>query len=153
MEALVGARIDGLAPPDRTLLRWASVLGVSFSGAILQAVLADDPTAAADSDAWDRLVEFVERDPEVPGGYRFRHALIRDAAYEGLSYRRRLHGRLAEVVEARFEGRTHEVADLLSLHFHRAGFKEPTWRFSVEAGLEPVRSGGTSRRRSSSGVP
>ena len=33
VETLVATRIDQLAPGDRALLRWASVLGVSFSGA------------------------------------------------------------------------------------------------------------------------
>ena len=87
VETLVATRIDQLAPGDRALLRWASVLGVSFSGAFIIDVLEDDPTVAAASEAWDRLGEFVERDPDVPGAFRFRHALIRDAAYEGLSFR------------------------------------------------------------------
>jgi class 3 adenylate cyclase/tetratricopeptide (TPR) repeat protein len=136
VEALVATRIDLLAPPDRTLLRWASVLGGSFSGGMISAVLEDDPSAAADSEAWDRLAEFVERDPDVPGAFRFRHALIRDAAYEGLSYRRRreLHGRVAEVGEARFAGRTDEVVELLSLHYHRAGRHAKAWQYSVQAG-------------------
>ena len=101
VEALVATRIDQLAPGDRALLRWASVLGVSFSGSLIAEVLEDDSDVAAGSEAWDRLGEFVERDPDVPGAFRFRHALIRDAAYEGLSYRRRreLHGRVAEVIE------------------------------------------------------
>jgi class 3 adenylate cyclase/tetratricopeptide (TPR) repeat protein len=134
--SLVAVRIDGLSPPDRTLLRWASVFGMSFPGSVIQAVLEDDPSAAADSDAWDRLIEFVERDPEVAGGFRFRHALIRDAAYEGLPFRRRreLHGRLAAVLEAQFAGRTSEIAELLSLHFYRAGERAGNWRYSSEAG-------------------
>lgn len=134
--SLVAVRIDALAPPDRTLLRWASVFGMSFPGSVIEAVLEDDPSAAGDSEAWDRLVEFVERDPEAAGGFRFRHALIRDAAYEGLSYRRRreLHGRLAKVLEAQFSGRTSEIAELLSLHYHRAGANAGTWRYSLEAG-------------------
>ena len=66
VEALVATRIDQLAPGDRALLRWASVLGVSFSGAVIAEVLEGDPTAAADSEAWDRLAEFVERDPTFP---------------------------------------------------------------------------------------
>lgn len=132
VEALVATRIDGLAPGDRALLRWASVLGVSFSGAVISDVLEGDPTAASDSEAWDRLAEFVERDPDVPGAFRFRHALIRDGAYEGLSYRRRreLHGRVAEVLETR----TPDAVELLSLHYHRADDKPSTWRHSVEAG-------------------
>jgi tetratricopeptide (TPR) repeat protein len=132
VEALVATRIDGLAPGDRALLRWASVLGVSFSGAVIAEVLEGDPTAASDSEAWDRLAEFVERDPDVPGAFRFRHALIRDGAYEGLSYRRRreLHGRVAEVLSMRAP----DAVELLSLHYHRAGDKPATWRHSLEAG-------------------
>jgi tetratricopeptide (TPR) repeat protein len=132
VEALVATRIDGLAPGDRALLRWASVLGVSFSGVVIADVLEGDPTAASDSEAWDRLAEFVERDPDVPGAFRFRHALIRDGAYEGLSFRRRreLHGRVAEVLQLR----TPDAVELLSLHYHRAGDKPATWRYSLEAG-------------------
>jgi class 3 adenylate cyclase/tetratricopeptide (TPR) repeat protein len=131
VEALVATRIDRLAPGDRALLRWASVLGPSFSGTVVREVLEGDPTAAADSAAWDRLVEFVERDPHVPNGFRFRHVLIRDAAYEGLSYRRRreLHGRVAEVLEQR-----QAEPELLSLHFDRAERAPETWRYSLEAG-------------------
>jgi class 3 adenylate cyclase/tetratricopeptide (TPR) repeat protein len=134
VEALVATRIDRLAPGDRALLRWASVLGTSFSVLVIRDVLEEDPTAAADSEAWDRLAEFVERDPEVPNAFRFRHALIRDAAYEGLSYRRRreLHGKVAEVLERREP----DAVELLSLHFHRAEDKPATWRYSLEAGRD-----------------
>ena len=136
VEALVATRIDRLAPADRALLRWASVLGPSFSAAVISDVLADDASAASDSEAWDRLAEFIERDPEVAGGFRFRHALIRDAAYEGLSYRRRreLHARVAEVVERRYGEAADDAAELLSLHFQRAGRPDETWRYSVIAG-------------------
>ncbi|HXG74955.1 MAG TPA: tetratricopeptide repeat protein [Gaiellaceae bacterium] len=136
VEALVAARIDQLAPGDRALLRWASVLGVSFSAQLIVEVLEDDPLVSAASEAWDRLGEFVERDPEVPGAFRFRHALIRDAAYEGLSFKRRreLHGRVAEVIERRHGERPEDAAELLSLHYHRAGRAEKAWTYSVAAG-------------------
>jgi tetratricopeptide (TPR) repeat protein len=136
VEALVATRIDRLAPGDRALLRWASVLGVSFSGALISEVLEGDPTAASDSDAWDRLAEFVERDPDVPGAFRFRHALIRDGAYEGLSYRRRreLHGRVADVIERNQGDRPQEAAELLSLHYWSAGRWLEAWRYSRLAG-------------------
>ena len=136
VEALVATRIDRLAPADRALLRWASVLGSSFSSLVISDVLAGDPSAASGSEAWDRLAEFIERDPDVAGGFRFRHALIRDAAYDGLSYRRRreLHGRVAEVVEQRSGAALDDAAELLSLHFFRAGRPAETWRYSVVAG-------------------
>src|SRR5215471_18736382 len=132
VESLVATRIDKLAPGDRALLRWASVLGVSFSGSLITAVLEGDPESASDSEAWHRLAEFVERDPDVPGAFRFRHALIRDGAYEGLSFKRRreLHARVAEVLEERDP----EGAELLSLHSYRGERWPGTWRHSVAAG-------------------
>ncbi|HEX4747076.1 MAG TPA: adenylate/guanylate cyclase domain-containing protein [Gaiellaceae bacterium] len=136
VEALVATRIDQLAPGDRALLRWAAVLGVSFSGSLIAEVLEGDTEVGAAAEAWDRLGEFVERDPNVPGAFRFRHALIRDAAYEGLSYRRRreLHGRVAEVIERQQGDRTDEVAELLSFHFASAGMWEQAWTYSRLAG-------------------
>jgi predicted ATPase/class 3 adenylate cyclase len=134
--ALVATRIDRLAPGDRSLLRWASVLGASFSGALIADVLEGDETVAAASEAWDRLNEFVERDAGVAGGFRFRHALIRDAAYEGLSFKRRreLHSRVAEVIEQRQGDRPEDASELLSLHFYRGERWPEAWRYSVEAG-------------------
>src|SRR5262245_23679261 len=126
VEALVAARIDRLEAGDRALLRWASVLGVSFSGALIDDVLEGDEEVASASDAWERLGEFVERDPHTPGAFRFRHALIRDAAYEGLPFKRRrdLHGRVAEVIEQRAGERPEEGAERWS----------EAWRYSVVAG-------------------
>ena len=136
VDAVVGTRIDRLAPADRALLRWASVLGVTFDGALIADVLQGDPAAAGDSEAWERLAEFVERDPYVPGGFRFRHALIRDAAYEGLAFRRRreLHRSVGDAYERRFTTNLDEVAELLSLHFSLARDDDRTWRYSLAAG-------------------
>ena len=135
VEAVVATRIDRLAPGDRALLRYAAVLGATFSADLVTEVLAHDPEASSDSEAWDRLGEFVERDPDVAGAFRFRHALIRDGAYEGLSYKRRreLHGRVADVIERREAYTADESAELLSLHYSRAERRPETWRYSVEA--------------------
>jgi class 3 adenylate cyclase/tetratricopeptide (TPR) repeat protein len=130
VEGLMTAQIDRLMPADRTLLRTASVLGTSFSPEFLSDVLAEDGTAPA-STTWDRLQEFVGEDE--PGVFRFRHALIRDAAYEGLPFRRRreLHGRVGERIE-RAGGDEH--AELLSLHFFKAERYDRAWRYSRRAG-------------------
>jgi class 3 adenylate cyclase/tetratricopeptide (TPR) repeat protein len=136
VEAVVATRIDKLPPGDRTLLRYAAVLGATFGADLVTNVLAEDPDASADSEAWDRLGEFIERDPYTPGAFRFRHALFRDAAYEGLSYKRRgeLHAKVGEAYERlELEGRG-EFAELLSLHFFHAGDVEKTYRYSLLAG-------------------
>jgi class 3 adenylate cyclase len=132
VEGVVTTRIDSLDPGDRALLRWASVLGASFSGELVARVLEGDPDAALDSDSWDRLAEFVERDPYLAGSFHFRHALIRDAAYAGLSFRRRreLHARVGEVLR---ETAGEDDAETLSLHFSLAERPGETWSFSLVA--------------------
>jgi predicted ATPase len=134
VEGVLTSRIDGLAPGDRALLRWASVLGASFSDELIARVLEGDSDAALDVESWDRLGEFVERDPYAAGTFHFRHALIRDAAYEGLSFRRRreLHARVADVLRETAADED-EAAETLSLHFSLAELPEETWRFSLLA--------------------
>ena len=101
---------------------------------LLSQVLEDDPEAALDSESWDRLGEFVERDPYVAGTFRFRHALIRDAAYNGLSFRRRreLHARVADVMRSASRD-DDEAAESLSLHYALAGRSPEAWQFSLAA--------------------
>ena len=136
VETVVATRIDKLAPGDRGLLRYAAVIGASFTGELIAAVLEEDEAASADSEAWDRVAEFVERDPYTPGAFRFRHSLIRDAAYEGLSFRRRrqLHARVGRVYEERYGDDAAEHAELISLHFLHAQEHEKAYRYSLLAG-------------------
>ena len=153
VEAVVATRIDKLQPGDRALLRYAAVLGASFSSELVGEVLADDSEASADSEAWDRLAEFVERDPYTPGAFRFRHALFRDAAYEGLSYKRRgeLHAKVGEAYE-RLEGEGRgEFAELLSLHFFHAGDAEKS--VPLLAGRRRARAGEVRERRGGGLLP
>ncbi|MGZ8755870.1 MAG: adenylate/guanylate cyclase domain-containing protein, partial [Acidimicrobiia bacterium] len=133
LDALVGAQIDALPPLPKRLLRYASVLGRSFRLTVLNEVLRDD-SLELDSSARDSLVGFLAS--EGPEGMRFRHGLLRDVAYEGLSYRRRreLHSRAARATERLAGEDTRAVADLLSLHFSLAQEYEPTWRYARMAG-------------------
>jgi class 3 adenylate cyclase/tetratricopeptide (TPR) repeat protein len=137
VEAVVTTRIDRLGPADRTLLRYAAVMGSTFSGELVARVLAeDDPSASPDSESWDRLTEFLERDPYTPGAFRFRHALIRDAAYQGLSYRRRreLHASIGRAYESLYADELSEHSEPLSLHFFHAKDHAKTYEYSLAAG-------------------
>lgn len=128
VEALITARIDTLAPRDRTVLRYASVLGGAFSADLVAAIAAGE--VAVDSAAWNRLTGFV--DATAPGTFRFRHALFRDVAYEGLPFRRRrvLHERAGRALEDRAGANAEDVADLLSLHFAQAQQFDRAWRYA-----------------------
>jgi tetratricopeptide (TPR) repeat protein len=133
VEELMSSQIDALAPADRTLLRYASVLGVSFDPRMVATMLIDDGWWIED-DVWPRLMTFVRAVPD--GGMRFRHALIRDAAYEGLPYRRRreLHGRVGTAIELEHGVTADDHAELLSLHFHAAQDYARAWKYSRLAG-------------------
>jgi adenylate cyclase len=99
LRALLGARIDALAEEDRTVIRVASVVGVSFRAPVVDDVLGDRVAP----EVYERLAEASLVVPlATADGWRFSHPLIHDAAYWGLlgSARRRLHARIADRLEA-----------------------------------------------------
>ncbi len=122
VESTVSMHIDQLSPDDRKVLREASVLGRRFSEELAEAVIG--------SQDWSVLDEYVER--EWDGLLRFRHTLVREAAYEGLPYRTRrdLHLRTARALEGT------AGPEILSLHYARAEEDEKAWRYGVEAGRD-----------------
>jgi tetratricopeptide (TPR) repeat protein len=122
LERMVRSRVDRLSPAARDAVRPASVLGTEFPLSLLAAVCTADElgSALAELRAKDFLREVAGRAEPV---YRFRHALIQEATYNGLlrAERRLLHGRAAWALEAAAEGRTDEVAAVLGRHFAAAG--------------------------------
>jgi predicted ATPase/class 3 adenylate cyclase len=130
VESLLTNRIDTLQPADRLLLRHASVIGPSFDLDLLAETLAEEAT---DPEQWERLADFVEW--EGPAQLRFRHDLVRAAAYDGLSFtrRREIHASVGTALERRTDDPSAE-AGVLSLHFLEAAEWEKAWRFAVLAG-------------------
>ncbi len=125
VEAVIAARIDTLDPLRRRHLRTASVLGQRFPIRLLEEVIGELGVMTS-------LGAFLE--PEQTGWARFEHALVRDGAYEGLSYRmrRELHGRVGDLIEAD-PASLASRAELLSLHFTEGQRWGSAWRWSVLA--------------------
>ena len=132
VEGLVTSQIDRLAPADRTVLRYAAVLGIMVDERALDALL-DEHDARVPRGALQRLADFLVRDR--PGWLRFRNGLLRDVAYEGLPYRRRrtLHDQVGQAIESA-ASTPESQCELLSLHFFHAGRTERAWRYSLLAG-------------------
>jgi tetratricopeptide (TPR) repeat protein len=128
VEAAATARIDQLPPMDRSIVRRASIIGLSFHPRFLDDVIEPD-MPAPDDRTWERLAEFFEDDGD--GYLRYRRAVIREAAYDGLPFRtrRELHGVVGERLEREVED-PDEAAGVLSLHFLRAGGYEKAWRYA-----------------------
>jgi class 3 adenylate cyclase/tetratricopeptide (TPR) repeat protein len=132
LEGVVNSQIDRLAPKDRLLLRQASVLGSTFTEDLLEAMLPEE-TPVPGRDVWSRLGDFIDVDDR---GFRFRNALIRDAAYEGLPFRKRrdLHARVGASIERAAGGDVVEFAEVLSLHYFYAQRYVEAWIHSKLAG-------------------
>ena len=129
VEALMNARMDALPRADRRLLREASVLGNEVALDLLGEVAERD--AAAVEAASRRLADFLA--PVRPGTVRFTHALLHDAAYAGLPFRRRreLHARAGETIRDRGGD---EVDEILAIHFGAARRWPETWHYGRLAG-------------------
>jgi tetratricopeptide (TPR) repeat protein len=91
-----------------------------------------DESTTEGATAWRRLGDFVTQDGA--GFHRFRHALMRDAAYEGLAYRRRrdLHVRAGETIERQRATDDADI-DLLALHFFHGRVHDKAWLYSRRA--------------------
>ena len=133
VQGLVTSQIDRLSPLDRTVLRFAAVLGVEADLAMLEQLLSDQGVDVQLDDHLPALRDLLAR--QSTGRFRFRHALMRDAAYEGLPYRLRqlLHEKVGSMIE-RSADDPERVSEVLSLHFFHAGRFDRAWTYSRIAG-------------------
>jgi predicted ATPase len=100
------ARLDRLGPA-RNVAQIGAVIGRDFTYPLLRAVTGIDEVPL--QTALDRLAEsdiLLVRGLPPDASYRFKHALIADAAYENLlrSQRQVLHRRVAEVLRDNLVG-------------------------------------------------
>ncbi len=113
------ARLDRLGRAKETA-QVASAIGREFTFELLRAV---SPLAeAAAQEDLDRLVAaelvFRRRQRKNPA-YIFKHALVRDAAYESMLKRSRVevHARIAHALESRFPDVAKAQPELLKIHY------------------------------------
>jgi len=135
--ALIAARLDRLSAEDRSILERAAVIGrVFWRGAVVELL-----SEAARPEVVARLGDLVRRELIRPDrsatfgddAYRFRHLLIRDATYEGLSkdLRAELHLRFADWLERTAAERMSEYEAIVGHHLEQAA------RFRAELGPLP----------------
>jgi predicted ATPase/class 3 adenylate cyclase len=127
------ARLDRLATV-KALAQLGATLGREFSYELLQAVSPWDEGTL--QQGLHQLVEaeFLYQQGLPPQAtYRFKHALIQDAAYQSLlrSTRYQYHQRIAEVLEGRFPETVETQPEWLAHHYTEAGLAEhaiPYWQ-------------------------
>jgi class 3 adenylate cyclase/tetratricopeptide (TPR) repeat protein len=140
LQQSLAARLDRLGPA-REVAQVGAVLGRDFVYALLRDVAEiDEPALQA---SLDRLADadllFVEGAPPE-AKYRFKHALIQDAAYDSLlkSHRQTLHRRAAEILRHSAE-RAAAEPEVIAHHLTEAGLDDLAIEWWGKAGDQALR--------------
>ena len=130
------ARLDRLAPV-KEVAQIGAAIGREFSHELLAAVAPLGDNKLRDALAQLAEAELVFRRGAPPeASYVFKHALVRDAAYQSLlkSRRQQLHARIAQVLEERFPETVETEPELLAQHCAEAGLAERAVDYWHKAG-------------------
>jgi class 3 adenylate cyclase/predicted ATPase len=135
------ARLDRLST-IKALAQLGAAIGREFSYALLHAVSPWRETLL--QDGLEQLVaaEFLYQEGTPPvASYRFKHALIQDAAYQSLlkSTRQQHHKRIANVLESQFPETIETQPELLARHYTEAGLAEraiPYWHAASQHAMQ-----------------
>jgi DNA-binding SARP family transcriptional activator len=144
--ALLGARLDRLPDEERDVLERASVVGKVFSRGALENLAEQETLPDVDrllgSLVHRELIRPDRSSAEGPESYRFKHILIRDAAYAGLPKVRRvaLHERFAEWLTQTSEGGLQQADEVIGAHLEQA------YRYLTELGPLDDRARAVGRR-------
>ena len=117
------ARLDRLGPA-KEVIQIGAVIGSEFSYELLHAVhpVGAEELQSALRNATDAELVYV-RGIAPDATYQFKHALIRDAAYEALlkSRRKELHGQVARTIDEKFPVLKEAHPEVLAYHWAEAG--------------------------------
>jgi class 3 adenylate cyclase len=126
IQGLLAARIDGLPDAERRVLREAAVVGrIFWSDPVAVAVGAGQGDVSGPLGELERRGLVALRPASSLSGqleYSFKHALIRDVAYGGLSLARRAiaHAGVAQWLADLSPDRPEELAELVAFHYEAA---------------------------------
>src|SRR4029079_7142546 len=135
------SRLDRLAPV-REIGQIGAAIGREFSYPLLRVLVGGDEAALKSALAQLEQSGLVFRRGEPPEAvYSFKHALVRDAAYESLlkSRRQQLHGQIARTLEERFADIVASPPEIVAYHFTEAGLIDPAVGYWLKAGQHAAR--------------
>jgi len=118
IQALLSARVDALSDEERDALQRASIVGLDFEWEALARLAPDGrrPSGAVLSALVRK--ELIRPHEAIEDSFRFRHMLIRDAAYDRIpkGLRSELHERFADWLD----GRGDEFDEIVGYHLEQA---------------------------------
>ncbi|MGB6830657.1 MAG: adenylate/guanylate cyclase domain-containing protein, partial [Terracidiphilus sp.] len=140
VQGSLNARLDRLGPA-KAIAQIAATIGREFSFALLTSVAGE--TESELRNGLDRLTaaELLSRTEDATEEtYIFKHALVRDTAYQSLlrKTRRGLHERIAESLTLRFPDTARQNPELVAEHFSAAGRAADAVKFWLLAGQQAL---------------
>jgi adenylate cyclase len=142
LEGLILTRFDHLEPLQRHVLKVASVIGRTFTRALLVACL----PVLSDTEARDAIGVLFEREfilpDHSPGGeYMFKHVIVSDTIYSTLLKRERkeLHGLVADAIERVYVGHLENQIDVLARHYFWSDYRDRALHYLILAGQKSGR--------------
>jgi class 3 adenylate cyclase len=131
------ARLDGLGPARETA-EVASVIGRDFTADLLARATGRPDEAVRPH--LDRMIASGLIHPAGADGFRFKHALIQDAAYDSLlrERRRALHGKVGRILRESSRAMAETQPQLLAIHFTEAGEVEEAVAWWQAAGMRSL---------------
>ena len=141
LQASLISRLDGL-PTAKEIGQIGAAIGRDFSYSLLSAVAGRDENSLNHALTQLEQAELLLRRGEPPEAvYSFKHALVRDAAYESLlkSRRHQLHGQIAHTIEKKFADIGTIQPEIVAHHFTEAGLPDPAVDYWLKAGQQAAR--------------
>lgn len=135
MRDIVQARIDRLAETVKRTVQTAAVIGRQFSLSLLSRIVEETVTVEHNLETLKQaeLIHETRFFPEVE--YRFKHAVIQDAAYQSILIRQRqaLHGVIAQILEHLYADQREEQAGILAYHYGRSTYQDKAVLYALLA--------------------
>ncbi|MEZ0308377.1 MAG: AAA family ATPase [Ramlibacter sp.] len=136
VRAVIGARLDRLGEPEKTVLQMCAIIGKDIPLSVLEHVAS--PIASEIERGLDGLYRsgLILPQPALTGRrFAFRHPLIQEVAYSSqLKVRRgHIHSRVAAAMEIYCADQLDEFAGLIAYHYEEAGQHVPAARYNARA--------------------
>ena len=141
VQAVLAARIDRLAPDEKTLLQQLAVIGRQFPLSLVRQVITQPETDLYRLLSSLQHKEFLYEQPAFPESeYGFKHALTWEVTYGTVLQEQRkvLHERIGQALETLLHDRLEEHYDELAHHYQRSGNVEKAIEYLRKAGQQAV---------------
>lgn len=131
------SRLDRLPWSVKQVIQTAAVLGVEFELPVLEQLLATDQSIAEEVAIAARAAVWSSKSDIA---YIFRHALMRDAAYDMQlpSRLQQIHEQAGQIIEKHYAASLEPHYGTLAYHFERAGHRDKMNTYLLQAGVQAM---------------